>query len=304
MPRKKHQIKVQVAGGLGNQLFGLAAGLYVSTKSGIPVSLDLSQIDKGVTAHGVSLTELSMPSGVNTYIETLTRNLMVATLDNLTRHLGSLGKSSSIAFGSYTSHTAGYDPVLNQINKPISLRGYFQTYKFAEFVESEFPGIWNDVIQPNHPSNWYLAMKKQVEAESSVAVHVRRGDYRRFAQSLGLLSSEYYASAIDQALNVSGGRRIWVFSDEINLAKAVVPSDKRAEFHYVEPPSNESPVSTLALMSLASGHVISNSTFAWWAAYASRTSRIVVAPEKWFKSSTAPNQLRLPSWHALPSTFE
>jgi len=302
--RKKHQIKVQVAGGLGNQLFGLAAGMYVSTKTGIPLSLDLSQIDKGVTRHGVSLIETSLPPGVNTFVETLPRNLLVAALDKLTRNLGSLGKSCSLAIGSYTSHMTGYDPVLNSIIKPITLRGCFQTYKFADYVESKFPGFWNATIQPNHPSSWFLGMKKKIETESPVSVHIRRGDYKRFAQSLGLLSSVYYASAIDKALALSGNRRIWVFSDEISLAKELVPLDKHSACHFVEPPSNESSVSTLALMSLASGHVISNSTFAWWAAYASKTTQVVVAPEKWFNSSTGPNQLFLPSWHQEPSSFE
>lgn len=301
---RKHQIKVQVAGGLGNQLFGLAAGMYVSTKTGIPLSLDLSQIDKGVTRHGVSLIDTSLPFEVNTYVETLPRNLVVAVLDNLTRHLGSLGKSCSLAVGSYTSHTTGYDPALNSITKSITLRGYFQTYQFADYVESKNPGTWNSIIQPSQPSNWFLAMKRQIETESPLSVHIRRGDYKRFAQSLGLLSSAYYASAIDVALAVSGNQRIWVFSDEISLAKELVPLEMHSVCRFVEPPSGESPVSTLALMSLASGHVISNSTFAWWAAYASKTTQVVVAPEKWFRSSTGPNQLSLPSWHKSPSIFE
>ena len=301
---RKHQIKVQVAGGLGNQLFGLAAGMYVSTKTGIPLSLDISQVDKGVTRHGVSLIETSLPLEVNTFVETLPRNLVVAALDNLTRHLGSFGKSCSLAVGSYTSHTTGHDPVLDSIKKSITLRGYFQTYKFAHYVESNFPGFWNSIIQPSQPSNWFLAMKKEIETEAPLSVHIRRGDYRRFAQTLGLLSSAYYTSAIDAALAVSGNQRIWVFSDEINLAKELVPLEKYSACHFVEPPTNESPVSTLALMSLASGHVISNSTFAWWAAYASRTTQVVVAPEKWFSSSTGPNQLSLPGWHNSPSIFE
>ena len=304
MLSRKHQIKVQVAGGLGNQLFGLAAGMYVSTRTGIPLSLDLSQIDRGVTRHGVSLVETSLPSGVNTFVETLPRNLAVAALDNLTRHLGSLGKSFSLAVGSYTSHTTGYDPVLNSVIKSITLRGYFQTYKFADYVECKFPGFWHAIIQPNQPSNWFLAMKRQIETESPLSVHIRRGDYKRFAQSLGLLSSAYYESAIDRALAVSGNRRIWVFSDEISLAKELVPLEMHSACHFVEPPSNESPVSTLALMSLARGHVISNSTFAWWAAYASKTTKVVVTPDKWFNSSTGPNQLSLQSWHNEPSIFE
>ena len=49
-----------LSGGIGNQLFGYAAGKAYSKANSIPVMFDLSDVGKGFTNHGSSIQALAL----------------------------------------------------------------------------------------------------------------------------------------------------------------------------------------------------------------------------------------------------
>jgi hypothetical protein len=56
-------------------------------------------------------------------------------------------------------------------------------------------------------------------------------------------------------------------------------------------------------MSDATGIVIANSTYSWWAAKLGRAKQ-VIAPEQWFRVGIAPRDLYPGNWQLVPSAWE
>ena len=106
------------------------------------------------------------------------------------------------------------------------------------------------------------------------AVHVRRGDYSEKPEYHTNLDGTYYNIAINNIITSFDNTHIMVFSDDIEWCKKNMPS----EFSF----SNaKNQYEDMCMMSMCDTHVIANSSFSWWAAWLSNSSRII-APKDWF----------------------
>ena len=102
----------------------------------------------------------------------------------------------------------------------------------------------------------------ELRPEDSAAVHVRRGDYAVEWGGQAMLPAEWYL------YNWPAGR-VLVFSDEPEWCRRHLPGEVVHLQDWVD----------LMLMSMCRQLTISNSTFAWWAAWLS--GNVVVAPSPW-----------------------
>lgn len=76
--------------------------------------------------------------------------------------------------------------------------------------------------------------------------------------------------------------RFLVFSDQIEIAKKLLHID--AELIYVDATFSKNADEDFYLMQSCQHHIITNSTFSWWAAYLNQQAhKKVVAPQKWYK---------------------
>src|SRR5690606_34134427 len=93
---------------------------------------------------------------------------------------------------------------------------------------------------------------------------------------------DYYVAALDavRAHHAEQGLRLAVFSDDLAYCRSL-PWDKRDDVVLVDKGSDWD---QLCWMQAARDHVIANSTFSWWGAYARHrtTDGVVVAPARWF----------------------
>ena len=305
--KKSRYVTVQLVGGLGNQLFGYFAGKYLAEKLDCELRFDISQHDKGFTAHGSSIRSFELPESFesvqppfNLAYRLTRRALGIIGLDPI-RFEVKLGK----VFKNYTANVDGYDPNLERITAPIFVRGYFQTFVYARRV---LEALGSTSLRLTNPSGWYLDRENALLGKRTLAVHVRRGDYAKLSDEFGMLAPAYYLEGIATLEGTFGSfDEIWVYSDEVERVEAEFSAGFRdlgvlAKTVWVTPPNGTDAAESLSLMSKASANIISNSTFSWWAATLN-SSQQIVAPSKWFKGKADPQGLIPPEWLSIASRW-
>jgi hypothetical protein len=181
------------------------------------------------------------------------------------------------------SSGVGYDPKFRETNGNLFI-GYFQSHRISSSVRE---------ILINALDKIELKHSKHKESSSDALVHVRLGDYKS-EPTFGVLSPEYFSSAL-QLLETEGSvHGISVFSDEPEIALKVIPSNFVDRVTVAEI-AEESPLITLCRMRGYKSYILANSTFSWWAAYTS-DSRNIFVPEPWFVTGDNPVDLIPENW--------
>jgi hypothetical protein len=293
-------------GGLGNQLFIYTAGLYLQELRGHDVSYYAPHL-KDPKAHGYihansSILDLKLfvdPRIIVKSGETgkLIRDL-VSAYDNRALPLHTL---FSRMLPGYTSPQYGLDPFLDDLTKGTFVRGYFQSYKYLEALKSNGHQM---AFELQDPSQSFLEWQERALDENPVIIHVRRGDYSK-TPNLGMLSPVYYRKSIAEAkirlTNTSP--RFWFFSDDPDFAQAL-SAELGIDGQVISKAANLRPAEELKLMTFGSAHVIANSSFSWWGASMSLTSKFVIYPDKWFRGMEDPSDLVPANWIPSPSSWE
>ena len=291
MKKRRQSKSFLMAGGLGNQLFILTAGTYYSLKNKENVIFDLSSYTNRNKPHASDIRSLS-PDAIFQYRPY--RWIVKAGLEQILKRA---------LFSTYRSSSVGYDPALEGQVLENEIFGFFQTYKYLEQ-----PEVRNliDSLFLSSTSEWFGKCLSDMRELPTIAVHIRRGDYMNLQDSFGILSSDYYKSAIRFTLENSSIKydRVLVFSDDFVLAKKLFSNvEVSLPVQFAESPENL-PEETLFLMSNSDALVISNSSFSWWAAQLGNKSKFVVRPSKWFRAMSDPQDLFPPEWHQQESQWE
>lgn len=176
------------------------------------------------------------------------------------------------------------------------LVGYFQSHYWPD--QMNFKEIYKNSVYRNSPS--YKEYELMARDKKVLAVHVRLGDYLN-ESSFGIPTKSYFTSAISYVRANTTVDQIWVFSDSPELVSNFLNLNLDLSV-IVIPNEDKSSVEILEIMRLAHSYVIANSTFSWWGATLSiNCSPIVVAPNPWFKSMASPKELVPPTWIRLES---
>lgn len=296
-------ITVEVVGGVGNQLFGYAAGLYCALKCQTNLNVADQDVHRGFTNHGSTIRELDLTCTYETPRRHRTFSLaLVSRLQSLIGHrYRTLARLTSRVLKVFVADDVGFVGSLNICRPGYYLRGYFQTHKYFEACR-----ILGVELSPKllSPSEAYLAHVSRIEEIAPIVVHVRRGDYRKLSETFGLLSTKYYEDAIKllRKREVLESKPIWVFSDEPEEVRREFQATDFFESLHFPDVSLCSAVEVMLLMSKGSASVISNSTFGWWGAIL-KTEGPTVAPSKWFRDQPEPVDLIPPTWMRSPSVW-
>jgi hypothetical protein len=139
--------------------------------------------------------------------------------------------------------------------------------------------------------------------EHVLVVHVRLGDYKS-EQDFGMPGYQYYENAINLALATETFTEVWIFSDEISLAKRKLAISTGLFIRWVGD-EELTTAETFEIMKSGKGFIIANSSFSWWAARLSRTKDpLVISPEPWFKNLKEPDNLVPLEWVRLDAYYE
>jgi hypothetical protein len=176
--------------------------------------------------------------------------------------------------------------------------GYFQSYKWASK-----PDVFERLmeISPKNPSEIFLSSLEEVKSQSPIVVHLRLGDYKN-ENGFGIPDIKYYVQAIQMLQSQIPGTPIWYFSDEPELAKNYLKNNCPEGLWFSKDLSNSCEL--LEIMRHGAGYVIGNSTFSWWGAFLRRNQGApVTAPNPWFRTAS-PVALVPQNWIEIDSGIQ
>jgi hypothetical protein len=294
-------VTAQLVGGIGNQLFIYSAARQLAEINSSPLILDESQIGVGGTNHGSLLSETNL-KGEFKVIKKRSPKFVLRIQNYLKRLITSKLEGNFFSRNTYNSQILGYDPNVLNLVPPVTLIGYFQSWRYAENI---LPKIRSE-IELKDLSSWFTEIRERIKVEKPIVVHVRRGDYMSLADDFGILGARYYERALRLVDEHFSDKKvpIWVFSDDVQKAKKLLLDLGNYEITFIDPPANASALESMLLMSYGSAHIIANSTFSWWSAHMSQTTEIVVAPSKWFRNREDPADLLPPEWRLADSHWD
>ncbi len=294
-------------GGLGNQLFQYFAGQYLATKFGCSLRVDSTFSQLGRSGHSDWINVMNLPGKISPLAPTKSLLYLYSSTrkrirEALTRFVSKREAQLKI-LRQYQSSVVGYDPELNNLKPPITISGYFQTWKYYKALKDR-----NLVpeIQIINPSQWFLHMVEEHNAHSRIlGIHVRRGDYVGNS-NFGTLSVAYYEAAVEELMSRGvTWEAIWVFSDDLPLIQSEFSASnfKNQNVRFIDPPPESHSAESLLLMSKCSSLIIANSTFSWWAATLGTPDKITVCPSRWFAKMDDPQDLYPESWITVRSSW-
>jgi hypothetical protein len=297
---------IELQGGLGNQLFQYQFANYLKFMTDENVFLSKSKIQNTNQNHpGNDITSLDL----DLVIKERKLNLLSSFIY---RVYNSLKIRSLIPHGFqirnpplYYPLEVGFDPeLLSVVSDNRNLRiinGYFQSWRYGVHSRSILRDLFDQIVISNE---YLLSLESRFRSSKVVVVHIRLGDYRLQSNAyIGILSTNYYELCLNYIEKNNIEMDIYVFSDEIDLAKSIFSEVFPEKTNWVKPVGEHDPIEVLKVMSLAGGFMIGNSSFSWWAAYMSENCEFVLAPTKWFKSAKDPNDLIPPSWNRIESDW-
>jgi hypothetical protein len=291
-------LRLELAGGLGNQLFGYFAGKFLANLTESELVLDGDSIDLKRTKFDLNSFNIAQRveyANHKTVLKRISRRAQ-EIIDFRTPNL-----SSRIRHSVGLIYDEGYEMNLRQIvesRKPkMTLRGYFQDPRY--FLN--LPQKDKDLNLAN-PSTWYASKLKQIQSEHTTAIHLRFGDFLENLESIGVLSVAYFANALE-TLQVHSHDRVLVISDDISRARELLRKIDSGTFSYLTIPEASDPAESLLLMSKAQAIVTANSTFSVWSGLLSAPGTEIIVPEIFHRGSNHRIANLPPTWKVIPSSW-
>ena len=278
-----------VFGGLGNQMFQYAAGLYAERLWNIPVEFHFFETASGQppSSRPLMLNEFEIKKKIQ-ILGRIRRALYYG--DRLHAAIpwlqGCLGVS---IIRESTPHSV--DSIL--FSKPKGRSLYYGYWQARSYLESVGETLREEFRLRRRLSTDAEMLVERIGTEAfPVAVHVRRGDYLGIRGGSQVLPGKYYRDAMSAFREKSGKVRFFVFSDdpdwvnsnELFKEEDVVIYRGNQRFAHEE----------LVLMSSCKHHVIANSTFSWWGAWLNKEpKKEIVMPPYWSPGERVPKELEL-----------
>jgi len=279
-------ILVKLNGGLGNQLFQYAAGRSLAIRHGTQLILDSSSLE--VRNHRVTQREVELVHFSHLGRPASPRELQYSPW------LYRMAPFSHwlTPWRTYVEKGLEFNPAFNTLPDQTCLVGYWQSHRY-------FSGINNQLMAEFEPidalSPKSMAVATQIDLSTSVALHIRRGDYVSLASAAsfhGALPLSYYMAAVARVRECVVEPKFFVFSDDQEWCRDNLQLGDLATF--VDHNSGSDSWQDLVLMGRCRHHVIANSSFSWWGAWLADQRwgvprRLVITPARWFSAQPGHN---------------
>ena len=263
----KKKVIVEISGGLGNQLFCYSSGIAACKEEGLPLFLDISSYDDEAFGREYCLDNF----GVTEEVACFNRKTL----------FGKLIKKIKLMSYFIVKNESDLINAKNKKYKTIYLSQNWNNQNFATFLG--FQELIKEKLkyQKEYSKN-YLIIKEETNAYSTIAVHIRFGDYVKIGCCI---DPSYYLKAFkllrSRITSEEDKIQVLVFSDDISQTKSVVSqSGCPWKVKYIDKHYALTDVEEFMLMSECDHFIICNSTFSWWSAFlGEKKESIVIAPK-------------------------
>jgi hypothetical protein len=318
-------IKIKLRGGLGNQLFQLAAGLYICHRNKSDYLVDSEYIDHQTPAliH-FGFIEANKYSDKSSCLD----KVYVTKPNN--RHKAFLWEKKFEAIRikageTYTdpSNLDKYDLNIPRIKNIRTVRGWFQTQIYVNELTKyginfksknweNTPKVLNKFGLTRISPSYESFLLSQVSSENTIVIHVRCYE-AKLSDSLGILSDNFYLNAVKK---MSESIRAFKNIDVKVLSIFIICDNKTRSKALAKKLYNLLGMNTYTLddelydkdeiafylITKAKNLVIANSTFSWWGAYLGEADS-VIAPERWYYKSPYSKGLYLKDWATVAADW-
>jgi len=283
-----------VAGGLGNQLFILAAAWEQSVRLGVPLYLDSSF----GTVRGTRPFELDTLVSPGTIMRDDSPWRSVRLSKSRVIPIPRMGRAVTRSVF-LEKNGDFFDPTINTIRPGTTLFGYFQSPMYFPSVREQMRAVIESA--PETPEETDLIAR--LTADRRVTVHLRRGDYLDAPPERQVLASTAYATRAAALLRSMGmDKPLRIFTDSPELVRSELGGTGE-DVEIIGDDGRLSPINTLKVMASGESFIMSNSSFSWWAAWLMQERRgddtVVIAPRPWNESGTAKADLLQRDWISL-----
>lgn len=293
-------IRVNLIGGLGNQMFEYAYARAIAEESG---DMDIIvnpffnayyhiPVEKKIILFENSLKYLVLNKDVHELSRA--KGMIYAALDFiryaadavLYKFMTRQKFAYRTARGNYMLCRYGYTYYEHskKFRSKKVLAGLYQSGRFFEKIR---PIIVEEFRVKNEPSKENAAMINELSGCNSVCVHIRRGDYSDPKWSfLKICNEQYYRDGMDYIAEHVGDPVFYIFSNNSRDLKWIKDNYHfDYDVRYVD--MGNSACEDMRLMCSCKHFVLSNSTLGWWGSYLSENAdKIVVVPDAWQKEET------------------
>ena len=288
-------IKLTLAGGLGNQLFQLSAGIYLEDILGREVIYDFSNLIKQPKAEVGNYTRRFEIKELILDNQSINSRYPFRA-DYAARLLRRIINPESVIIESDPNFDA-----LKQVNgKTTAIYGYFQR---ATIVDESWP-----ILKSKFEKSSKFSSLVDSERVDRIAIHLRFGDYSddpRTKSVHGLTSTKYFEQAINSLRSSEYlDTPILVITDDHNQATDFISRLSYSSIMNIT--SNPNPIDDLTEICRSSHVVITNSTFSWWGGWIANKvhSSKVIYPRPWFADETDPElPIYVSNWTGIKREF-
>lgn len=281
---------INIIGGLGNQLFQYAFYLFLQSNN-YDVKIDNSYFNTYKLHNGYELTKAFK-------IEPI-----VATSDEVNQFLHGFKRSKNILVfvkkrifdlfdvQNLSDRTIKWE--YKNSKKNINLLNITNAYLMGYWSREGYFQEMRDLLIDNLAFRLELPLSKinletleELKQDTTIAIHVRGGDYTKFAR----LSEDYYIDAYNKILEITNIKSIIVFTNDKELTKKLMGN---IPYKIIDNNKGDQSFIDMFLMSQASHLIIANSTFSWWAAYLNKNAKVVLYPKIFQEISSFKNWIKI-----------
>jgi len=250
-------VSVNMMGGLGNQLFQIAAAYAYARKTGGALQI-IHKLENG-----------NRP----VYWETLLQKVKPYLVRSIPNTLEQWQEKQCTMY-------ADMGPLSSRGKY---LNGYLQTakYFYDDTIKQEIKELFtlDSYIEKSRLKYAYLLEQK----ERVVVMHARRTDYLKAAAIHGPLTGAYYREAVRRMMMRIKNPIFLLCSDDQTFWNEI-RDDISPVFEHEHIVLEDDDIHTFVLLQQFQNFIMANSTFIWWCVWLSDAKNVMV-PSKWFGPS-------------------